>query len=173
MSISNTKLFGLEGALDVSALPAFLRVLLATDGTVTKSLEAYFWEPVEVVTVEQGYCVLLKGDSHMGLPAESRVLQRSVRLQGQVSKVVYAWASSLIQTEHLPIAVREGLEQQRLGIGELLRECGLETYREVLEVGEDPKGINGPSVWRSYLIRQSARPLVKITECFPLLPYKH
>ena len=34
--------------LDLSQLPAFLRTLMVTDGTVTKSLEAWFWEPVKV-----------------------------------------------------------------------------------------------------------------------------
>ena len=35
--------------LDIEAMPPFLRTLLVTDGTVTKSLEAFFWEPVVVV----------------------------------------------------------------------------------------------------------------------------
>ena len=34
-------------------LPPFLRSLLITDGTVTKTLEAYFWEPVQVQVLKQ------------------------------------------------------------------------------------------------------------------------
>ena len=44
-----------ESCLNVAALPPFLRVLLTTDGTVTKSLEAYFWESIEVINRKQGY----------------------------------------------------------------------------------------------------------------------
>ena len=38
-------------AIPLAELPPFLRALLVTDGTVTKILEAYFWEPVVVDTL--------------------------------------------------------------------------------------------------------------------------
>ena len=39
--------------VDLSLLPPFLRTLLVTDGTVTKSLEAFYWEPIKVVSITQ------------------------------------------------------------------------------------------------------------------------
>ena len=39
--------------IPLEEVPPFLRALLVTDGTVTKILEAYFWEPVVVDTVSQ------------------------------------------------------------------------------------------------------------------------
>ena len=50
-----------SSALKMSQLPPFLRVLLTTDGTVTKSLESYFWEPVAVVNISQHPQVLDTG----------------------------------------------------------------------------------------------------------------
>jgi hypothetical protein len=43
-----------DESLALEALPPFLRTLLVTDGTVTKHLEAYFWEEVAVENLGQG-----------------------------------------------------------------------------------------------------------------------
>jgi hypothetical protein len=39
------------GELDLATLPPFLRTLLVADGTVTKILEAFFWEPVRIESI--------------------------------------------------------------------------------------------------------------------------
>ena len=47
-----------KAAMDMEALPPFLRTLLVTDGTVTKSLEAFFWENIKVEMRMQEQCWL-------------------------------------------------------------------------------------------------------------------
>lgn len=161
--------------VDFQALPAFLRVLLTTDGTVTKSLESFFWEPVVVENLGQDYVALENAAPIIDLQAGARVLHRKVQLKGSKSQRVYTTAVSLIRAELLDVRMREDLEAGNVGIGELLRECGLETYREIVEFGyggenENKVEINFPatSIWRRYRIIMNHQPFIQITEEFPL-----
>jgi chorismate-pyruvate lyase len=63
-----------------------------------------------------------------------------------------------------------------LGIGELIRDCGLETFRELLEMGvsgSTPPGGDvelaaGSHIHRTYRIVIDGRPAILVTEYFPL-----
>ncbi|MFL0810135.1 MAG: chorismate pyruvate-lyase family protein [Agarilytica sp.] len=151
--------------LELAELPAFLRVLITTDGTVTSSLEAYFWEPVTVETKRQVPLVLAQAEPAINAAAGDEVLLRQVQLRGQYSNTVFVEARSLIRMDLLPENIRADLKKQKLGIGELLRDCELETYREILEVGKDEQCHH---VWRKYRIVMEHRPFIQITESFPL-----
>lgn len=154
-------------SLDVASLPAFLRVLLTTDGTVTKSLEAYFWEAVKVSVKQHELVSLAEPAKHIHRQKGERVLSRRIELLGENSGTLYGWAESLICEELLPNSIRDDLRAQRLGIGELLRECGLETYREVLDIGRREDESGDAWVWRTYRIVMAGHPLILITEQFP------
>lgn len=161
-----------EGRFDLAALPPFLRVLMSTDGTVTKSLEAFFWEPISVDKVRQADITLRENEPVLGAEIGQKVLERCVQLIGGHSGQVYVKAKSLIRTEVLPSSVREQLNAGALGIGELLRECGLETYREIVDIGLDkPSSTEGSAVWRRYRIVMAHQPFIQITEHFPLARY--
>lgn len=168
-----------ESCLNVAALPPFLRVLLTTDGTVTKSLEAYFWESIEVINRKQGYEKLAEDERLLAQPAGASVLLRQVTLQGKSSGTCYAWAESMVCATDLPERVRSGLESERLGIGEILRDCGLETYRKIVDYGED-LAVVGPAaehtgstcIWRRYQICMGGKPFILIRECFPLAVFR-
>ena len=151
-------------------LPAFLRVLLSTDGTVTKSLESFFWEPVNVENLGQTYVELAEAAPIIGCPMGSRVLQRRVQLVGQHTQRRYVLADSLIRSSILPDKVRSDLEAGVVGVGELLRECSLETYREIMDFGCGETD-GEPSVWRCYRIVMKGEPFIQITEHFPLNVY--
>lgn len=167
-------------SLHMEALPPFLRTLLVADGTVTKSLEAYFWEQVEVENLGQAPATLQVAAPWLNLAAGATVLERRVRLRGMESGRVYAYAQSLIKLEALPEHLRADLQQGRIGIGELLRERGLETYREILDVGQsiepqlkdvfefDP----GDLIYRTYRIVIQHQPAIQITEKFPCSVYR-
>lgn len=167
-------------SLHMETLPPFLRTLLVADGTVTKSLEAYFWEQIEVENLGQAPATLQVAAPWLNLAAGATVLERRVRLRGMESGRVYAYAQSLIKLEALPEHLRADLQQGRIGIGELLRERGLETYREILDVGEsiepqlkdvfefDP----GDLIYRTYRIVIQHQPAIQITEKFPCSVYR-
>ncbi|SMF54691.1 chorismate lyase [Alteromonadaceae bacterium Bs31] len=162
-------------SLDLTALPPFLRVLLTTDGTVTKSIESFFWEPVKVVNCGQRYDELEVDAPVIRRNKGDRVLRRSVQLVGANSATCYASAVSLVYTELLPAELRARLESGSVGIGELLRECGLETYREIVAVGEGvaEESLNtSRAIWRTYRIVMEHCPFIQITEYFPLAVYE-
>lgn len=167
-------------SLHMETLPPFLRTLLVADGTVTKSLEAYFWEQIEVENLGQAPATLLVAAPWLNLAAGATVLERRVRLRGMESGRVYAYAQSLIKLEALPEHLRADLQQGRIGIGELLRERGLETYREILDVGEsiepqlkDVFGFDpGDLIYRTYRIVIQHQPAIQITEKFPCSVYR-
>lgn len=170
--ISNAK----SESLDLQQLPPFLRTLLVTDGTVTKSLEAYFWEPVQVDTLRQSTVTLVQAQEWLHCQPGDTVLQREVRLLGSHSGKVYAYARSLIRLEILPTHLRDALLQGSIGIGELLRETGLETYREILDMGsEQDESLTGffelqpcgELIYRTYRIMAQHEPAIQITEYFP------
>lgn len=160
--------------LHMERLPAFLRTLLVADGTVTKSLEAYFWEQVDVQNLGQGTTRLDQDVPALVLSAGDTVLARRVRLCGVESGRDYTHAESLIKLEVLPANLRDDLLAGRIGIGELLRETGLETYREILDVGTTANDADFAAevVYRTYRIVINHQPAILITEKFPCALYR-
>ena len=161
----------------LAALPAFLRTLLVTDGTVTKSLEAFYWEPIEVVTVSQAIVRAENDIEWLDVAAGDEVVGRHVVLRGRTSGIRYTRAHSLIRHHLIPELLRTRLIAGSLGIGELIRDCGLETYRELLEIGAcsavpgspgaDGEALAGAWVHRTYRIVIAGQPAILVTEYFP------
>lgn len=163
-------------SLDLQGLPPFLRTLMVTDGTVTKSLEAFFWEPILVETLCQEEVAFPADQEWLDIKRGDKVLQREVRLRGGDSGTVYAFARSLIRLEALPEPLREALLSGKIGIGELVRECGLETYREIQDMGREiDESLAeifctehcGELAYRTYCIVANHKPVILITEYFP------
>jgi chorismate-pyruvate lyase len=166
--------------LDFEALPPFLRTLIVTDGTVTKSLEAYFWEPVTVENLGQETAASHDDIGWLGIKRGDTALRREVRLRGGQTGCVYAYANSLLRLEALPRQVCADLLAGRIGIGEILRERGLETYRELLDIGRErgtpledacDAGQHDEWVYRTYRVLLSHEPSMLITEKFPYQLY--
>lgn len=167
---------GAHDSLAMAALPPFLRTLLVTDGTVTKSLEAFYWEAIDVGTVWQDVIRAEESIDWLDVPKGEEIIGRRVHLRGRTSGVLYTRANSVIRPLLIPDALRTGLMAGSLGIGELIRDCGLETYRELLEIGvsgptssgADPDAVAGPHIHRTYRIVVGGRPAILVTEYFPM-----
>ena len=170
----------------IQSLPAFLRALLVTDGTVTKILEAYFWEPVVVDTLYQEFVAAEAAIPWVAIHPGDRALMRRVRLRGDDSGHEYARADSVIRAEGVPDHFRQRLIDREIGIGALIRDSGLESYREVMEVGVNPapspsaaSGHDprsnvepGEGLFRTYRIIIDGEPVILITETFPLALFR-
>jgi chorismate-pyruvate lyase len=159
------------GGLPLAGLPPFLRALLVTDGTVTKILEAYFWA---VDTLAQDLKTAERDIPWVEVAAGDQVLVRQAQLRGTDSGKVYATAFSVIRTERIPPAFRQRLIDREIGIGVLIRDSGLESYREVMEIGAedvDTQAIGDERVFRTYRIIIDGVPVILITETFPLAFY--
>jgi len=154
----------------------FLRVLLVTDGTVTKFLEAYLWEPISVERCLQEEILLKRDVPLLGVKEGESVILRRILLRGVGSGKAYTFAESLIRIHLLEEDVQKDLLEGRLGIGELLRDRRLETYREILEFGKEKAGeelalyfkikSDDPIYYRRYRITIKGLPVILITERF-------
>jgi chorismate-pyruvate lyase len=145
---------------------------LVTDGTVTKILEAYFWEPVRVDTVEQRFEDLAAPVPWLDVAPGDRCLLRDARLVGVQSGRAFAEAFSLIRIALIPADFQDRLTRREIGIGVLIRDSGLESYREVLDMGLETDRGGRTQVFRTYRIVIDGRPVILITEYFPLELYR-
>lgn len=161
----------------LSKLPPFLRTLLVMDGTVTKALEAWFWESVKVVPLKNTLAELAETVEGLDAKEGDKALQREVILQGVDSKKTFACARSTVLLDCLPPELGEALGTGKIGIGELFRNKGLETYRELFNINYLPKlpdgdglleNLSGEVVSRSYQIWVNGSPAIIVTEYFPV-----
>jgi len=171
-----------DESLDIAAFPPIVRTLLVTDGTVTKTLEAYFWEPIQVEQMGQRVAPLENDIPQMGLKTGDDVLLRDVSISGTRSGDVYAYATSVLNINHLEEDVRNQLIAGTIGIGELLRDKGLETYRQVIDIYREIKKevvpgsksyYCGELICRTYLIHIDNEPVIQVTEKFPYRLYQN
>ena len=161
---------GKGATIDLASLSAWMRILLVTDGTVTKTIEAMFWEPVKIELIFQEY---IDG------PGGVELLERDVKLIGINSGTEYAYARSYLATGLMPEALVAELKSGAKGIGWLLRQMNTEQYRDIVEVGmtrelpeqEQPPGYNG-ALYRTYCINVGGQRLMQISEHFPLSLYQ-
>ena len=163
--------------LDLKNLPSFLRTLLVTDGTVTKSLEAWFWEPVIVKPQRNERSTAGQSLEGLIIKAGDPVLQREVSLCGKLSGEIFATAESTIALSYLPKDVSDALEKGIIGIGEILRDEGLETYRDIFKLNYFPlfslsNKEREEVISRSYQIWVNSKPCIVVTEYFPIGFYK-
>ena len=167
--------------LPMSSLPALLRTLLVTDGTVTKSLEAYFWEPVQVDVEKLDVIAAQEPIAWLEVLEKEQVLTRSVVLRGEHSNKHYASAFSLIRLSALSDSVKQALVSGEIGIGVLIRDSGLESYREIVDIKAHQLNFklyqgDGPSnavdvVSRTYRIIVNHEPVILISETFPTVHF--
>jgi chorismate-pyruvate lyase len=158
--------------LPIETLPPFLRALLVTDGTVTKALEAYFWEPVVVDTLRQEFIQAADQIPWIEVEPGDQVMIREALLRGTDSNKQYARAFSVIRSELIPASFRQRLINREIGIGVLIRDSGLESFREVMEVGVEPALTETEqSLFRTYRIIIDGQPVILISETFPLALY--
>ena len=164
------------GEINLRALTPFQRALLVIDGTVTKFIEAYTMEPVEVVRLGQAARRL--PDDHLWLEAAkgAEVLARQVILRGKFNYQLYAYARSLIVLDRLSDDVQRQLEIDGGGLGRILLSSRLETYREILWYGREnyqgwPDALRhlagAEVISRTYRILSGGRPIMLINEKFP------
>jgi len=166
---------------DLSVLPPFLRVLSVTDGTVTKSIEAYFWEPIEVEVLAHAYLISEREYSDIEILPGEPILRRCVVLRGKITRSAYAFAESILAANRVPAAMRRELIEGMKGIGELLRSRKTETYRELSAVRLADAGEwaihlgvekHAPAMIREYKIHVAGRAAIHIQEIFPLLRFQ-
>lgn len=162
---------------NLRTLTPYQRALLTIDGTVTKFIEAYRMEPVNVVLLDQQTHELEAAHPWLEIEQGTTVISRQVLLQGRYSRTLFAYAVSLLVHDQLPEAVREDLKVHPGGIGQVLIKNRLETRREVLWYGREhidalPEPVcsmtDGRFISRTYRIICKGNPFMLINEKFPV-----
>jgi chorismate-pyruvate lyase len=159
--------------VNLRAITPYHRALMSIDGTVTKFIEAFRMEPVNVSVVSQEYRILAEDHEWLDAPQGAPVIAREVVLRGALSNRFYAFAPSLLVVDRLPDGVREQLDVHPQGIGRIIAEANLETRREILWYGREqldppPPGTRHDMyLSRTYRIVAEGRPLMLINEKFP------
>jgi len=162
--------------INLRTLSPFQRALLVIDGTVTKFIEAYMMEPVEIRRLSQAQRSLLYDHKWLDARQGMSVVAREVLLVGRRSRQMYAYAASILVPERLPAVVRRGLDSAGQGLGSVLLDSRLETRREVLWYGRVrlealPEAIHHLEgedfISRTYRIIVGGKPVMIIKENFP------
>jgi chorismate-pyruvate lyase len=162
--------------ISLRSLSPFQRALLAIDGTVTKFLEAYTLEPIEIVRLSQ-VRRSLPADHHLLQASRgTRVLARQVLLRGRYTATVYAYAASLIVADRVRESVQQYLEADGKGLGHIICDSRMETYREIVWYGREhihnlPEAFRFLTVdefiSRTYRVIAGGQPIMLIHEKFP------
>lgn len=172
--------------VNLRTLSPFQRALLVIDGTVTKFIEAYTLQAIEVVLLTQETRVLPIDHAWLAASQGTEVIARQVLLHGKYNDIIYAHAASLIVPDRLPGEFISNLVPNRKGLGRLLQNNLMETYREILWYGRErpkrlPDGLRHLEgiefLSRTYRIISNQQPVMVINERFPmdgdLLPAHH
>jgi len=184
--VANFERPGYLEEINLRALTPFQRALLVIDGTVTKFIEAFTMEPVEIILLDQVKQNLTTEHRLLKASKGTVVIARQVLLQGKYSNTFYAYASSLIVPDRLRITEKKKLEVPGEGLGRILLESQMEQYRELLWFGKEyttelPEAIshftNNGFLSRTYRISSGRQPIMLINEKFPcldnLIPFHH
>ena len=162
--------------LNFRTLNPFQRALMVIDGTVTKFIEAYMMEPIDIVRISQEEQRLEESHEWLEAPAGTLAISREVLLRGKYSHRIYAYAISILAYDRLSSSVKKGLEVDGGGLGRILRSDKLETYREIMWYGRErfkelPEHIreltHDDFLSRTYRILVGGRPIMVINEKFP------
>ena len=165
-----------DNFFDIGTLPPFLRTILTSDGTVTKSLEAFFWEPVDVELISQ------QDKRAFDIPFEDmlddeNILQRRVKIIGRNSKRCYLAATSYIRLDWLPNKVKDNLFNKSMSIGRSLRENNIATSRQIVAIQSNFKDDSVDEerrkscVERYYRVMMGNICLMVIKESYPIAVY--
>lgn len=162
--------------MDQDGFTRFQRMLLGTDGTVTRLLEAYAGEPVEVVKLRQDLDTAGAAGEDLCLPAGERVLRRHVVLRGRRSRQNLLYAEAVVVPARADPGFMDALLGTDVPIGALLADHRTETFREILVVARERAGPCGAHfgidagaelIFRTYRIVTRRQPVILITEKFP------
>ena len=162
--------------IDPSALSPFQRILLTTDGTLTDILEAYLFEPIQIVKLSERLVQGVDNIIPLDLNAGSDVIERKILLRGKISSKNFIYAESIIVTERLSEEFKNSLMNSQIPLGRLWVSHKLETFKEIVDSGKEVAndlayyfGVEKTDklLSRTYRLFNNRKPIMIITEKFP------
>ena len=161
---------------EIRKLDRDLRILIASDGTLTRILGIVADDEVVVQIVEQHVHAAAPQISGLEQLPGGRILQRRILLNGRSSGRSFVAAESLVAVDLLPAAITTTLLETERPIGEIMAASALETFKEAADVwiGRPPDWLalagyqtSAPTiVARRYRVISDGQPAIIITEYF-------
>ncbi len=161
---------------EIRKLNRDLRILIATNGTLTRILNVVANDEIVVQIIKQQIHDVAPKIPEFEHLAIGRVLQRDILLKGGSSGNPFVAAESLIAIDLLPPAITTSLTKTDRPIGEVMAASCIETFKEEAKVwiGEVPGwlAVDGyqnsrtRTVARRYRILAGGQPVIIITEYF-------
>jgi chorismate--pyruvate lyase len=159
---------------EIRKLNRALRILIATNGTLTRILNVLANEEIVVEIIKQQIHDVAPEIPELEDLAIGRVLQRDILLKGRTSGNAFVAAESLIAIDLLPRAIMTSLTETDRPIGEVMAASCIETFKEEAKVwaGKLPNwlALDGyqnsrtGTVARRYRIIAGRQPVIIITE---------
>lgn len=159
---------------DIHQLNRDLRILIATNGTLTRILGVVTDEEIVVQIIAQQ--IHSRELAQWEQLPDSRILQRRILLNGRNSGRRFVGAESLIAIDLLPDSIAADLMTTNSPIGEIMAASRLETFKEPADVwiAESPDWLAAATrqtappktVGRRYRILIGGRPAIIVTEYF-------
>jgi chorismate-pyruvate lyase len=160
--------------IELSTLSFLQRVLLTTDGTLTKILEAYLLEEIQIVKLSER-SILAKDAPLLELEPGDQVVEREILLQGKVSRKNFLYARSRLATNRLDEGFRDDLNSE-IPLGKLMLAHRMETFKEIVALSKESAGEfaaffqisdRDHLLSRTYRLFHRHKPVMIITEKFP------
>jgi chorismate-pyruvate lyase len=161
---------------EIRKLNRDLRILIACNGTLTRTLGIVVNDEIVVQIVEQQVHDTAPSTSDLEQLPTGRILRRQILLKGRSSGHPFVAAESLIAIDLLPPAITTSLTKTERPIGEIMALSCLETFKEAAEVwmGRPPgclalagyQNSDPRIVARKYRVISGGQPVITITEYF-------
>ncbi len=171
-----TDLQMLTSQAEASELSDFQKILLRTNGSITRLLETHLSEPIQLVKLSEYLEKIEPKLPNIRSNQEEKVLTREVLLQGKISCRNFIYAHSRIFIDNLEQQFRDKLLNSKTPIGKLWSEQKVETYKEIIDSGKEPANrlSNYFSIdpkenlfFRTYSVFSQKKLTMVITEKFP------
>jgi chorismate-pyruvate lyase len=162
--------------IEPAKLSSFQRILLTTDGTLTEILEAYLFEPIQIIKLSEEIILTIQDIPLLDLKSGSEVIERKVLLQGKISRKNFIYAESLLVHERLEPKFRDELLKSKIPMGRLWLEHKIETFKEIIDSSQQlAENLSNyfkiqtedRMLSRTYRVFSNHQPIMMITEKFP------
>jgi chorismate-pyruvate lyase len=162
--------------IEPSKLSQIQRIILIADGTLTKILEAFLFEKINLVKISEE---LIKSNfdiAPLAVKANEEIIIRKILLQGKDSKTNWIYAKSIIAIGRLSEEHRNKLINSMQTIGKLFLENRTETFKEIIDIQKEPARnmsnyfnitSSDNMLSRTYRVFSHGKPIMIITEKFP------
>lgn len=164
------------GELDLSRLSLLQKLIISSDGTLTRMLEVILGENLSTIKLSESVQPNSQPLDALALPAGAPILRRKILLQGQSSGRNWLYADSSIALERTAPDFRAQLLDSQTPIGKLWLEHQVATFKDIIAAEQHPAGEladyfaiqpQESLLSRTYRVLNDSQPVMLITEKFP------